>query len=117
MIQAGDLVATDDGWTLPSDRKANRSGRWTDDEISIAARAYISLLRADHEGRPVHRREAVAEVVDQTGRTADAVNALFANLSAVVQEQGYEFLAAYPPKSNVPAGVRPAVAAILNAQG
>lgn len=114
MAEAGLLVVDGESWSLPAGRApVAPTGRWTQDEIAIAVEAYVLLLRADHEGRPANRRTTAAGVIERTGRSAAAVDAIFANVSAVVQELGYEFLAAYPPKSNVPPGVRPAVAQAL----
>lgn len=114
MATAGQLVVDGDAWSLPAGSPASRPGRWTEDEITVAVGSYVLMLRADHEGRPTNRREAVAAVIDRTGRSLASVDAIFANISAVVQELGYEYLAAYPPKSNVPPGVRPAVGLALN---
>lgn len=114
LAASGHLVIDGETWSLPQGASTTRPGSWTEDEIALAVDAYVLLLRADHEGRPANRREAAAAVINQTGRSAATVDALFANISAVVQELGYEYLAAYPPKSNVPAGVRPAVSLALN---
>lgn len=115
LSRSGRLMIAVDRWSLTAGAPAMpRPGTWTEVDIQTAVNAYISLLQADHEGRPVHRREAMTLVVQQTQRTTTAVEAMFANISAVVQENGYEYLAAYPPKSNVPAGVRPAVKVALN---
>lgn len=111
LASEGRISVSGDGWGLSS---GTVSTGWGSETIQVAVEGYISLLRADHEGRPSNRRQTVAEVVAQTGQTATAVDAMFANVSAVVQEHGYEYLAAYPPKSNVPRGVRPAVAVALN---
>ncbi|WP_456695823.1 hypothetical protein [Aeromicrobium sp. P5_D10] len=115
MSAAGRLVVDEDSWSLPAGVPTSRPGRWTEEEIAVAVDAYILLLRADHEGRPANRRAATAAVLDRTGRDLPSVDAIFANISAVVQELGFEYLAAYPPKSNVPPGVRPAVSLALKA--
>lgn len=111
----GQISGDGERWNLAADAPPPaRPGAWTAEDILIAVDAYITMLQADHDGRPVNRREAMTLVTQQTGRTSAAVEAIFANVSAVVQENGYEYLSAYPPKSNVPAGVRPAVAVALN---
>jgi hypothetical protein len=117
MIASGLLASDGDVWTV-ADAEAARSvavrpAGWTEDEIVVAVEAYVSLLRDRDAGRPLRRQEATAQVREQTGRTGAAVDAIFANISAVVQEKGLEFLAAYAPRSNVPRGVRPAVEAAL----
>lgn len=118
MVASGLLTAGDDTWAV-ADRAAARElapkpSGWDDDEVAVAVAAYVSLLVDRDEGRPLRHREAVALVRESTGRPGSAVEALFANVSAVVQEHGIEPVAAYAPRSNVPRGVRPAVRAALS---
>lgn len=115
MAADGALTIVGDRWTVQREQVPSRPGRWTEDEIAVAVNAYVTMLRAEHGGQPVHRRGATAKVVEQTARTQTIVEAMFANISAVVQEHGFDYLGAYPPKSNVPAGVRAAVDAALKA--
>ena len=117
MTASGLLASVDGAWTV-ADAAAARAvvappTGWTDDEIAVAVEAYVSLLRDRDAGRPLRRQQAAAQVREHTGRTTVAVDAMFANISAVVQEMGVEFLTAYAPRSNVPRGVRPAVEAAL----
>jgi hypothetical protein len=117
MIASGLLRSDADVWTVADAQAARavaaRPAGWDDDEIALAVDAYVSLLRDRDAGRPLRRQQAAAHVREQTGRTSVAVDAMFANISAVVQEMGVEFLTAYAPRSNVPRGVRPAVEAAL----
>lgn len=92
---------------------APRTGPWETDEITIVVDAYVAMLTDEHEGRPVRRREAIADVAARTGRTADGLERMWSNITHVVQEFGYQPLSHWAPRSNVPAGVRPAVAAAL----
>jgi len=118
MIASGLLATVGDAWVVADEDAARalapRPPGWTEADIAIAVDAYVSLLRDREAGRPPGRREAVAHVRESTGRTAAAVEALFSNISAVVQEHGIEVVAAYPPRSNVPRGVRQAVADALS---
>ncbi|WP_162891094.1 hypothetical protein [Aeromicrobium sp. A1-2] len=110
MAAAAELLVDGDVWALPTGAIARvKPGRWTEDDVRVAVEAYASMLRDTLDGRPTRRREAAAVVVSSTGRTSSMVEAMFANISAVVQELGLDHLPAYPPRSNVPAGVRPAV--------
>ena len=117
MTASGLLASTDGVWTVADAAAARavapRPAGWTDDEIAVAVEAYVSLLRDRDAGRPLRRQQAAAQVREHTGRSSVAVDAMFANISAVVQEMGVEFLTAYAPRSNVPRGVRPAVDAAL----
>jgi hypothetical protein len=117
MIDSGLLASVDGAWSVADAEAARavaaRPAGWADDEIAVAVDAYVSMLRDRDAGRPLRRQQAAARVGEHTGRTGVAVDAMFANISAVVQEMGIEFLAAYAPRSNVPRGVRPAVEAAL----
>lgn len=117
MVGSGLLATTGEGWVVADAEAAlavpTRPTAWDDDEIAVAVAAYVSLLHDHEAGRPLRRQEAVARVRESTGRTGAAVEALFANISAVVQEHGFEVVSAYAPRSNVPRGVRPAVEAAL----
>lgn len=115
MAGEGSLVVDAEGRWLLAGTPAPARGRgpWSDDEIAVSVAAYLALLRAEHAGRPLHRQGVIADVLARTGRTSSQLDAMMANISAVVQEQGYAPLATFPPRSNVPRGVRPAVTAAL----
>lgn len=112
MAERGELVVDTGTWALPDAARTARRG-WHEDEVAVAVRTYLALLRAAGAGQPVGGRAAVAQVASETGRSEAQVEALMANVSAVVQEHGLQPLAAFPPRSNVPVGVRPVVAAAL----
>lgn len=118
MVASGLLGTAGDTWVVAdadaARSLASRPPGWDADDIAVAVAAYVTLLHDREAGRPPGRREAVAAVRERTGRTAAAVEALFSNISAVVQEHGIEVVAAYPPRSNVPRGVRQAVADALS---
>lgn len=114
LVAAGSVAVDAHGrWALAGAAPAPARRAWGEDEIGVAVAAYVALLRAEHTGRPLRRNNVVDEVRTRTGRTPAQVDALMANISAVVQEHGYQPLAAFAPRSNVPPGVRPAVAAAL----
>lgn len=115
LADRGEVALDTDGrWALPSAAQVLRRG-WSEDEIGVAVEAYVALLRADAAGRPVGRAAVLTEVTSATGRTEQQVEAMLSNISAVVQEHGLEPHPAFRPRSNVPAGVRPLVAAALGA--
>lgn len=90
---------------------------WTPEQVVPAVEAYVDLLRAEHDGRVLRRGTALAAAVAATGRPADQVERIWSNVSHVLQEHGIEPLLSCPPRSNVPAGVRPAVQVLLDLQG
>lgn len=117
-LAASGAIRIDAGaWVLLAEQTAaaRHPTRWDADEIAVAVEAYVSMLRDSAEGRPMRRAEASAHVRDTTGRTSTAVDGMFANISAVVQELGLDYLPAHPPRSNIPPGVRQAVGAALSA--
>ncbi len=114
------IVRIDDAgtWILQADAASTaptkHPTRWDADEIAVAVDTYASMLRDNADGKPMRRSEASAHVRETTGRTPSAVDGMFANISAVVQELGLDYLPAYPPRSNIPPGVRQAVSATLS---
>ncbi|QCX28067.1 hypothetical protein [Nocardioides jishulii] len=116
MARDGSLLVDPDGrWALTGVTPSPGRDAWREDEIVVAVAAYVALLRAEHTGQPLRTSSVIADVLARTGRTSSQLDALMANISAVVQEHGYAPLSSYPPRSNVPRGVRPAVAAALEA--
>lgn len=101
IVRDGDVIRTPRGPASPEQTHA------------VIADAYVGLLRAEHAGQPSHRTAVLGQVATATGLPPTKIEALMRNVSAVVQELGYEYLGAYPPASNVPVGVRPAVRAAL----
>ncbi len=119
MVGEGSLVVEEtDEWTLPEGTAAPSipRGSWTDAEIVAVVDGYLAMLRTEHDGRPSRRPETLADLAARTGRSTDQVQALLSNISAVVLEHGIDPLRRFPPRSNVPPGVRQAVAARLDAR-
>ncbi|NYG59784.1 hypothetical protein BJ980_002707 [Nocardioides daedukensis] len=115
MISAGTLALADGEWSLTDTTPPPPARRrtWDDDEITVIVEGYLALLQAEHGGSSVRRRDVVTDLVAQTNRSLEQVEGLLANVSQVVQELGFVPLSSYPPKSNVPAGVRPVVRTAL----
>lgn len=119
MAAEGRLSIEESGdWTLPEGTPLPRPERrtWGENEIATVVDGYAAMLRSEQAGQPLRRRQVVADIAAQTGRSGEQVEALLCNVSAVGQEQGVAPLASFPPRSNVPVGVRPAVAAALSVQ-
>lgn len=118
MAATGSLVVEQNGdWTLPEGTSVPLAAprAWDDDQIATAVEGYIAMLRAEHSGQPLRRSQVLADIATKTGRSGDLLEAMLSNISAVIQEHGIEPLPSFPPRSNVPVGVRPAVAAALGA--
>ncbi|WP_110239137.1 hypothetical protein [Nocardioides gilvus] len=116
MVADGTLSLDEGGdWRLSPGVSAPPSARrtWSEHEVEVAVDGYLSMLKSEMEGLPLRRAQVLAEVLANTSRTADQVDAMMSNISAVVQEHGLTPLTAFRPRSNVPAGVRPVVAAAL----
>ncbi|CAM3257321.1 hypothetical protein NODU109028_07395 [Nocardioides dubius] len=115
MAADGKLLIDETGvWALPGAAPVRKAG-WAEDEIASVVRGYLTLLESEHGGAPARRSQIVADLIAGTGRTPAQVEALLCNISAVVQEHDLIPLSHYRPRSNVPLGVRPAVAAALAA--
>ena len=114
LAATGRLTRAGGDWLLAGSAAAPPArAAWESDELAVVAEAYVAMLRDDHQGRPVRRAEVVADVVARTGRTEQALERIWFNVTHVVAELGYQPLGYWPPRSNVPAGVRPAVRAAL----
>lgn len=117
MCGEGRLLLTAPGQlALPSRGVAPVSSdrSWSEAEINAAVGAYLDLLRAEHSGRPRRTDTAIADVVDGTGRDRAQVEVMFAAIAHVVGEHDITPLSGIGPRSNVPRGVRAAVAAALS---
>ncbi|WP_156393641.1 hypothetical protein [Nocardioides sp. Root140] len=116
MVADGRLSVEKSGdWTLPAGTAAPAPARrtWSEDEILAVVEGYVAMLRAEHSGQPIRQRQVLADIEVKTGRTGDQLERMLANISHVIQEHGITPLSSYRPRSNVPAGVRPAVEAAL----
>lgn len=116
MIADGTISVAEGGhWQLAPGVSAPAAVRrtWSETEVVVAVDGYISMLTAEREGLPLRRARVVAQILANTSRSSDQVDAMMSNISAVVQEHGITPLTAFRPRSNVPAGVRPVVAAAL----
>lgn len=116
MAAEGRLGLEESGaWSLPAGAAVPTPTRrgWTPEEITAAVEGYLTMLRAEHAGRPVRRDQTMADITARTGRTGEQLQAMLSNISEVVREHGVVPLTGCPPRSNVPVGVRPAVAAAL----
>ncbi|QIX27136.1 hypothetical protein ncot_11405 [Nocardioides sp. JQ2195] len=119
MAEAGNLLVEEAGcWALPAGTAVPDLARraWSAEEIATAVEGYLSLLQAEHAGRPLRRSEVLADITAGTGRTGEQLEAMMCNISEVVREHDIVPLASYRPRSNVPVGVRPAVRAALTGE-
>ncbi|KRF11302.1 hypothetical protein ASG90_16185 [Nocardioides sp. Soil797] len=110
-------IASSGAWTVSEGTSLPSATRrsWAAEEIATAVSGYLTLLRAEHAGRPLRRAQVLADITARTGRTGEQLEAMLSNISEVVQEHGIVPLSSARPRSNVPVGVRPAVAAALGA--
>lgn len=116
MVADGTILVEESGdWRLSPEVSAPAALRrtWSEDEVAVAVDGYVSMLNAEQEGLPMRRAQVMAEILANTSRSSDQVDAMMSNISAVVQEHGITPLTVFRPRSNVPAGVRPTVAAAL----
>lgn len=115
MSAEGTLTIEDNGdWSLTAGNpRPTGTGAWSEAEIAIVVEGYMEMLHAEHAGQPVRRRQVEADITARTGRSGDRLEGMLSNISAVLQEHDIAPLSSVRPRSNIPAGVRQAVAAAL----
>jgi Domain of unknown function (DUF3883) len=83
---------------------------WTAEEIALAVERYLQLLRDELAGQHVVKRRVVDGVVRALpARTRGSVEYKFANVSAVLEEEGLPWVLGYKPQHHYQAALREAV--------
>ncbi|XVX20379.1 hypothetical protein ACQP1U_00440 [Actinomycetota bacterium] len=82
---------------------------WTTEENKVTVEAYLELLLAQFEERPMVKAEMNRRVQDQIDRTQGAIEFKFQNVSAVLQDLGHPFVTGYKPAQNYQDSLREAV--------
>ncbi|MDT0201713.1 hypothetical protein [Nocardioides sp. AE5] len=114
LISGGDLAVLASGkWAAPDGSTPPTRRTWAEAEIAVAVERYLDALVDEHAGKAVHQRRLVSDLVGLTSHGEDRVHQLLCNITTVVGEHDIAPLTGFPPRSNVPVGVRPAVAQAL----
>jgi hypothetical protein len=87
---------------------------WTSFEIEATISAYFDMLRRERRGELYTKREVVRGLIAiMPARSAGAIEYKFGNISAVLQEDGQDWIDGYKPYPNYQADLRDAVLARL----
>tara|TARA_Y100001970_G_C14258859_1_gene877879 strand:+ start:8518 stop:14085 length:5568 start_codon:yes stop_codon:yes gene_type:complete len=82
----------------PGDRNPIYGKEWTEKEISIAVEIYLMMWEKQQSGESVEsKKEALALVRVQTGRTKGSVERKMCNLSFGMKELGFDFVDGWKP--------------------
>ncbi|SFS10112.1 hypothetical protein [Sphingomonas jatrophae] len=92
---------------------------WTDAELQACVEAYAKLLREQPNAASVPKKDMLDRL--QTGplksRTKGSIEYRMANISAVMEEHGREWLRGYVPARNVGPTNSSKIAKMLKAEG
>jgi hypothetical protein len=98
----------------PSEGAAQVGQPWTDWEIDAAVGAYGEMLRAELRGERYSKSEAVRRLGGViTARSTASIERKFQNISAILDESGFEWIEGYKPLSHYQAGLKTATLAMF----
>jgi hypothetical protein len=86
---------------------------WSAKELDAVVSTYMEMLQAESRGVPYVKAQHNREVQQATGRSKGSVEFKFCNISAVLVELGYPFIAGYQPRGNYQAALKKAIEAFL----
>lgn len=96
-----------------------RSGDWSDDELTAAVRAYITMLRAELNGEPYIKAQVNRKLRADSlaGRTKASVEFRMQNISATLYDMRLPRIGGYLPAKNVGSSVKQRIRSVLEANG
>lgn len=75
--------------------------RWSDDENDVVIDAYFQMLTWERIGREFVKADVNRSVQQQLpGRSRGSIEFKFQNISAVLNDAGYDFIDGYKPLAN-----------------
>jgi hypothetical protein len=86
---------------------------WSDPENEVIVAAYLKMLECELRGESFNKAETNRVVRERIDRTVGSVEYKFQNVSAVLREMRYPFVAGYKPATNVQESLRTAVAKLV----
>jgi hypothetical protein len=85
----------------PTERSGGRGEAWSEGEVTLIVADYLEMLRAEVEGRRYVKADHWRALGPQlNSRTKGAIEQKHMNISAILQELGYPFIAGYKPLRN-----------------
>ncbi len=80
--------------------------KWSDEEILASIAAYRRLLDAERRGAPLSKRDIVDGLMTRIGRTKASIEMRLQNISAVLDENGQDWVDGYKPLRHYPHRLR-----------
>lgn len=92
------------------------SENWNRAELEAAVSAYLGMLESQKTGNPVNKAEVNRKLRQSalTERSKAAVEYRMQNISAILADEGRDWLQGYPPAKHVGPGVRKQLESILH---
>lgn len=92
---------------------------WTDEELSAAVAAYMTMLRCELAGMPYVKSKVntALRAGPLSARTKGSIEFRMQNISATLYHLRLPHIAGYLPAKNVGTGVKDRISAVLNDQG
>ncbi len=87
---------------------------WGDAELAAAVSAYKEMATLEASQKPYSKREYYRQLAARFGRTEKSFEYRMQNVSAVLHEQGRNWIPGLKPAGNVGANVRQRIEALLN---
>lgn len=81
--------------------KGNASALWNDEELAAALDGYRQIMRSEQSGLPLSKKSVYRKLAARFGRTEKAFEYRMQNISAVLAEQGQQWIKGLPPAMNV----------------
>lgn len=92
---------------------------WSDDELSVAVRAYMSMLHTELKGLPYSKSAINLQLREGllAGRTKSSVEFRMQNISAALNEMKMPIIQGYRPAQNIGSAVKAKMISLLNQNG
>jgi 5-methylcytosine-specific restriction protein A len=85
----------------------NSTTLWTDDELKRAVKAYFKMLKYEKNKTPYVKSEINRQLqAELPNRNHKSIEYRWQNISAVLEEHGYNFISGYKPARNVGSSVK-----------
>src|SRR5688572_26973370 len=89
---------------------------WSDEELSASLDAYREMAAKDASGEKYSKKQVYRDLEGRFGRSAKAFEYRMQNISAVLDELGLPWIQGLKPATNVGAGIKPRLIALIKGQ-
>ena len=98
---------------------AGASEDWSEAELDAAVAAYLEMLAQEQSGQPYNKAATNRDLREGvlSGRSRGSVEFRMANISAVLRDQGRQWIKGYQPRANVGSAVAERILASLRRNG